>query len=791
MTCKRCGAQTAGNAEYCESCLAAMEDESRMAAELDALFDSMEDETPKAAEISQTELEQSVAAAIAESDAVSSVPATDKTEPQIAAESFSEAQNAEESAPDESLFAAAAAAAGATATAKTTGTTAAAEVRAPARAASEADAARVAARAAKAATRSGVQQKPASGKRGSAANAKKKKKRKKNRVNSLLIVLIIALLIAIGVFAAIGLYALKYSKYDTILPNVYVAGVEVGGMTAEEATNAVTDSLGDGQQISIDVVLPDQTLTFAPEKSTVDIDVEQAIVEAWNYGRSSNPFTLARAIKAAERTRNDIDISTAVTLDTDYVYSMVISAMDEVSSSVVESTVTVDEEGHSVTVVVGTTGKILDANALYEALCTGFSSGNYADITMDYVEIYPEDVSLNDVYEQLTVEPEDAGYDAKQQQVIDGVNGYLPELSLAEAEAAIAGAAEGETLTFAFLETEPELTAKKLEGRLLKDELHSVELTSEWENPLTNMALAAEKLDGTVVQPGDTFSFNKTVGEPTEEDGYVEAAVQPGDTDTAELGGGISQLSTALYQCCLYADLTVTERHAHTYIPTFAEAGLDAYVSYDDADLCFKNTLDYPVQINAEVNTETGKISVSLTGTNLDGNEVKLKVTEKSVDEYTTETITGTGTDVEGIDGGEYTLVRKVYDADGNLIRTDKTADLDKMGGCGDSVYESRNAITYVEATTETSSSSSGSGSYHYNPVTPTPSTSPEGGDTGGGDTGGGESGGDTGGGSSGGESGGGDTGGGTSGGDTGGGSSGGGDTGGGGSGGAGADPIG
>ena len=95
------------------------------------------------------------------------------------------------------------------------------------------------------------------------ANAAARRKKKK-KVSPALVVLIAALVIAIAVFAGIGIYAMRYVNYDKILPNVYVAGVDVGGMTKDEAKTAIEATLSQTEQQSVNVNLPDQTLTFTP-----------------------------------------------------------------------------------------------------------------------------------------------------------------------------------------------------------------------------------------------------------------------------------------------------------------------------------------------------------------------------------------------------------------------------------------------------------------------------------------------------------------------------------------------
>ena len=165
-------------------------------------------------------------------------------------------------------------------------------------------------------------------------------RKKKKRVSPLLVTLIVALVLVIAVFAGVGIYAMRYSGYDKILPNVYVAGIDIGGMTKEEATEAIETALSETTQQSVNVNLPDRVLTFTPQQDTILINVDRAVEEAYAYGRTStSPFAIARAIKAAQRTRNDIDITSAVQVDTEYIHNLIDETAAEVNTALVESDV--------------------------------------------------------------------------------------------------------------------------------------------------------------------------------------------------------------------------------------------------------------------------------------------------------------------------------------------------------------------------------------------------------------------------------------------------------------------
>lgn len=121
-------------------------------------------------------------------------------------------------------------------------------------------------------------------------------------------------------------------------------------------------------------------------------------------------------------------------------------------------------------------------------------------------------------------------------------------------------------------------------------------------NRTTNLIIAANKINGTVVMPGETFSYNKVVGERTIEAGYKDAAIYVDGKTVDGLAGGICQVSTTLYEAALYANLEIVERRNHQFVPTYIGPGLDATVVYGLTDFKFKNNRNYPIKILCSVN---------------------------------------------------------------------------------------------------------------------------------------------------------------------------------------------
>lgn len=121
-------------------------------------------------------------------------------------------------------------------------------------------------------------------------------------------------------------------------------------------------------------------------------------------------------------------------------------------------------------------------------------------------------------------------------------------------------------------------------------------LFSWWNYARTrNLELAAAQLDGTMLMPGETLSFNETVGERTVESGFKEAKVIDAHGYTKGVGGGICQTASTLHAAALRAGLEIVERHSHRYRVKYMPPGLDATVDYGKKDLVVRNNTLFPV----------------------------------------------------------------------------------------------------------------------------------------------------------------------------------------------------
>ncbi len=205
---------------------------------------------------------------------------------------------------------------------------------------------------------------------------------------------------------------------------------------------------------------------------------------------------------------------------------------------------------------------------------------------------------------------------------------------VAAAEKAWAAASYGDTVTVPMTVTKPEHTTEEINAMLFRDELSKnwtmvrlwnrdycnevrTSLSGSSANRISNVKKACELLDGLVLIPGQTLSFNETLGERTEANGWLPATAYANGEVRQEYGGGICQVSSTLYNAALYANLEIVERACHQFQVGYLPWGMDATVSWGWPDFKFRNDAEYPIKIHAWVDEEANECCIQILGTDV------------------------------------------------------------------------------------------------------------------------------------------------------------------------------
>ena len=248
----------------------------------------------------------------------------------------------------------------------------------------------------------------------------------------------------------------------------------------------------------------------------------------------------------------------------------------------------------------------------------------------------------------------------------------------ASALAAIQSGAGGQTIAISQEIVEPRVTRTELEDSFGKITEARTSTSGSNKNRLTNIELALKTLNGVCIEPGMTFSFNSIIGQRTRERGYKMAGAFVDGLMAEELGGGICQVSTTLFNAVVKADLEIAERQPHSRPVGYVDEGKDAAVSWPNQDFKFTNNTDFPVYLVAGMNETKNRCIISVYGRQLpDGQSIVIEshVTETLVPEddryiYTTDLPTGTKELVEQAREGYKATAYKIYlDASGEEIR--------------------------------------------------------------------------------------------------------------------------
>lgn len=449
---------------------------------------------------------------------------------------------------------------------------------------------------------------------------------------------------------------------ETNLPNVYVGGVCVSGMTKEETRAELDRQLWD-QSVSgtLAVSLPmDVHFSVDYTKAGANITAERATEAAYRYGHDGNwlqnLFTYIGGLIKPE----DVSLIEP-TLNEGYISKLVNFGIAKYNKNMAAyAGYEIDKENSLLVLVKGAGQLQIDAGELYKQVALALLD-KQTEMTYAMPETEVEMPDFQALYEQLSANPENAYYDKETDSIVPEVDGV--EFDANEAEKLWKAAKLTEKVEIPVELTVPEITEESLKALLFRDKLGATTtyFYGSTENRINNIDLVVSKLNGLVLMPGDEFSYNGYVGQRTEEAGFKAAAAYNDGQVVQEVGGGICQVSSTLYCATLAANLETVERTCHMFAVGYMDKGLDATVSWPGPDFKFRNNRDYPVKIVAYTDHETKALTIEIWGSNIDGTYVVPKSAWWPVYD-------STYTDVQ-VGWGAFSY-RYVYDKDGNLIDT-------------------------------------------------------------------------------------------------------------------------
>ncbi len=472
---------------------------------------------------------------------------------------------------------------------------------------------------------------------------KRKKSKKGSRVRSGGIIVTCIALICIACVIAAGCMHLN-NLSEVIADNIYVASVHVGGMTqaqAIEAVKAATDNTYGKEIMTVRVLESEITL---PAKCCKGLNVSKAVGAAYQYGKSH--------AGTVPESGYFVDITPYLQLDESAIRELLNQLGENYNTTLSQSTWEVQGDAPNQTLVIhlGVPEYGLNLNDLYDTVLAAYSENRFlAEGTCGMIS--PEPIDLESILQQYGIAPVDAQLDDKSYKISDGIDGY--GFDLEQAKEKLNNSEYGSTVEIPFAALPPEITKESLEASLFQDVLGSYTAMADSDPDRNiNLRLACEAIDNVVLMPGDTFSYNNALGNRTEERGYRPGPSIAGGRMVETIGGGICQVSSALYYCTLIADLQIIFRDCHGYATEYMPLGMDAAVSWGTLDFRFKNNTDNPIKIVASANG--ADTTVKILGTDTKDYYVKMEYETINTYPYSTTYETMSADNPDGYRDGDY-----------------------------------------------------------------------------------------------------------------------------------------
>ena len=430
---------------------------------------------------------------------------------------------------------------------------------------------------------------------------------KKSGIKWMVALAILGIVILIAVLFS-TIFALANISNTTILDGVSIKGIELKGLTKDEATAKVTEQLK--KELERNIVLNYQEYSTTTNGVQIEAiyNIEEVIKEAYSIGRRGNIFQ--NNYEILKCLIEGINIEPQLSYKEDILNNVISDINTKIPGALKEYSYYI--ENGNLIITAGVQGIAAQEERLKTQIVSAISSSTEEDdeIQIPTKVVEPKQIDMNKIHQEIYTEPKDAYYTTEPFTIYPHVDGVDFAISMEEAVAMVQTPSTEYIVPLKY--TSPAVTTNKIGTEAFPNLLSTFstkyDITNQ--NRSNNLALAAQKINGTILMPGEEFSYNKVVGERTIAAGYKEAKIYSAGKIVDGLGGGICQISSTLYNTALYANLEITSRRNHQFTTSYVKAGLDATVVYGSTDFKFVNSRKYPIKIVAEVKNGIAKMDI-------------------------------------------------------------------------------------------------------------------------------------------------------------------------------------
>ena len=431
-------------------------------------------------------------------------------------------------------------------------------------------------------------------------NEKKQINKAKKIIISIIIVAIVALLFS-------TVFALTNMNNEKIISGVTIKGIEVSKLTKDEAIAKLETVYTEKMNKNIMLQYEELESELNPTLMEVNYDIEKAVNEAYSLGRNGNIFINNYNILGTLIGKRDFNVD--MTMNEETTKQTINDVGANLPGILIESSYSVEDD--ELIITRGKEGVVINSDILLsevkEMLNDIHETENVIEIPVETKT--PQEIDVDKIHSEIYQEAQDAYYTKEPFTVYPEVKGI--DFDVEKAKEMIASEVKDEYVIELII-TKPKITLEDIGTEAFPDRLStfSTKYNASDKDRTTNLVIACRKLNGKVIMPGETFSYNETLGPRTYAAGYRNGKIYENGQVVDGLGGGICQISSTLYNAALMSDMEIVERRNHQFVTSYVDKGRDATVVYGATDFRFKNTRTYPIRLVASATGGVATVSV-------------------------------------------------------------------------------------------------------------------------------------------------------------------------------------
>lgn len=430
--------------------------------------------------------------------------------------------------------------------------------------------------------------------------------------------------IGIGLLLLILLvFTFRINAYDKIYPGVSVRGINIGGLSKEAAQEKISkEYAGALSEKTFALRLEDREKTFSAEDIGAWADAAKTAENAYNYGRDKVFFKKINAYFEKKKA-----IEPVCGADPEKIISMIDEISDGLETPVKEESFSLS--GTTLIIENGKSGRAVNREKAEKEIEKNVFLLSEKPVTLKIEDAEPKEVDAEEFYQKIVSAEKNAYYERENGEIV--VRDGFPKIDVSKEKIKEALKSGKDKCEIQVTVTQPKVSAAELKALLFRDNMGSwtSKFSASNRGRTANVKLAASRINGVTLLPGEVFSYDKTIGSRTAANGYHVAGVYVGNKVEEGIGGGICQTSSTLYSAVLYSNLEIVSRTSHSLPVSYMPPGQDATIAEGSIDFKFKNNTDYPVKIVCQ--TGSSSVTCSIYGVKTPGQTVEL-VNTKTAD---------------------------------------------------------------------------------------------------------------------------------------------------------------